>query len=532
MNIFFILLFFLFIHASAKSYLGGLLNKLQALEAYILFDNGKFVVLDVVKVYGDGYPGVKTCYIPKGLCVKGYLIDYNKNQAFILGEELLKLNLKTLSVEELKEFTAYATIGSEKVVEIHHGNKVVKVPRGIPKWWVYPQKTGVIPCGDKYWIRKYGQDIRIFVDPMNNIVKRVKKGTYCIKGKLVSREKATLVSIDMYAKAKSVKLLKKLEFNKVSIIPFENYFLVFEQDNVAIFDRELKKVGELRLKGNLIFLTRKGNKFYFTSLEPFEVFTVFSLNLSKGKVEKLFSIKEKNIYRIHKILPLNNERLLDVSPPFKVCLSPTWQGDCLRYKFYKGAAQIIEPKQGDVVKRITIPEKARVYFLKKSFVYCLENKGCFFVNQRLEISSLGIYGSSDSSKAYEFLILYGSPDTYVIYSDGSYRKIPKGCYVRINSKTVFCVKSEREAELRDLNTWKILGKSKGVFYPDHVYRNVSLKRADRKVLVLKDNRVLKAINLSCSDLQIRKLIFNRDAFYVLYSNYRKTCMEGYKLNVD
>lgn len=539
MNWISVLVFLFFTCAGAETYLEELLTKLEAASAQVLYDDGHFVVLDVTKVYGDTYKGVRTCYVPARFCVDGYLVDSDRHRALIMSRhhELIELDLQSLSTSKVKKYPAYATVGPDKVVEIHHGDKVIKVPKGIPKWWAYPKPLGVIPCGDKYWIDKYGEEVRIYVDPDSGTVKRVKGRAFCINGNLVLEKDVKGKSISLIEKPsdEQVKLLGKVEIREVSpsVRLLGDYVLLWDQNRALILDKELRRLGEVKPEGNIILLAHLEGKLYFTVLTPFERFELISFDTSTGKVEKLFSVKEKNRFRNHKFLPIGDRKFLRISPPFEVCIDPIWQGGCSGWKYYEGLAEIIELPEGRVVRRIAIPKRADVYPLKRSFVYCLRGK-CFFVNSSLEVKPLDISGSSDpySLIVRDILLFQGSGGKFVVFPDGTYRKIPENCYVRKHSKTAFCIKSEREVELRDLRTWRILGKKKGVFYPDHVYLTTALKRVNNNIMILTGGRAVGSIGLSCSDLRIRRLIFNRDIFYVLYSDRRNLCLEGYRLDVD
>ncbi len=508
-----------------------LLNKLSVIEASELYRDERFLVIKPTEVASSITTEVRTCYIPRSYCTEGFLANLRRNRALIVRKaavsyRLFELNLDTLELNKLKEPPALATLGEDKRVEIHHGSKVIKVQRGVPKHWIYPDPKPVVPCGDKYWLME-GKYF-VLLSREGKLIKRGKGDAVCVMGRFVSPSEApTLRAAPL---KKIIKLGRRITFpSHWNHLLFPNGVLLLgrEEGNtsrIEFYDRELKKIMSYKLKGRVKFILHTGSRFYITAEYPDRFFEFHRVDVREKDAQRLFSFEDKDYNKIYFLVPAEGDRYILVMPPYDVCLAPSWQGSCTLTKYYKGRATLLG-RDYRPIKSIDIPKTAHTYYLKGGFLYCLfKNRECTFVDSRLRETPLGIYGFGDTFRGYEFLPLFGEDSSFVVFGDKSYRAFRR-CTIGAHARAAFCENRDGSFTLIDIESGKLLGKSIKRLYPEYVYRSMAFGRSGNKLVVLdsEDGKVLDIRRLDCSgELSLE---FSRDRAYALCSDAERKSLE-------
>ena len=279
-----------------------------------------------------------------------------------------------------------------------------------------------------------------------------------------------------------------------------------------------------KLRGRIKFILYADGKFYITAEYSDRFFEFHRVDLRSGNAESLFSFEEKDYNKLYFLVPAEGDRYLLVMPPYDVCLAPSWQGSCTLTKYYKGKATLLGADYRPI-KSIDIPKTAHTYYLKGGFLYCLFKKQeCTFVDSELRETPLGIYGSGDTFRGYEFLPLFGENSSFVVFGDKSYRTF-KRCTIGAHARAAFCENRDRSFTLIDVKSGKLLGKSKYRLYPEYVYRDMAFKRSGNRLVVLdsEDGKVLDIRRLGCSGELF--LEFSRDRAYALCSHAERKSLE-------
>ncbi len=518
------------------------INRLLAEQGFpeikLLSRKGDIVVFKaLLSVDPNKFGRVYTCLLSRNVCFEGYPTYLKDNRLLLVRwSRFLELDLTTMKERVLGKLPAVARIGKDKNVEIVHEGRVFKVRDPFPKHWVYPKERGMVPCGDIYWT--WGEGWNLFVNRDGRVTKRKGKRFVCILGKVIDLEKDGQVVI--YKPVRSVvKRVNRVIFHANLLIKFFRDFIVLHgqipgsyEERIVVLSPDLKLKTQVDLREVFIrLLVLSGGKFYIT-LDTFYMGTdrtdLSRLDPESGSLEKVLSYERRNNYEYYLFTPIGEGKYILIKPPYSVCLFPSWQGECTMYRHYKGEASVVDLR-GNILRTIDLPKRSEVYLLDGAFVFCREE--CFFVNGRLEVKPLRFKGFSNRWKGEDIKVFFGEGEVFVLFKDGTKKRVPKGCRVREHAGTVFCLYGKTRAELRDLETRGILGKTSAVPYPNHVYGNLALK--DRiMVLEAESGKVLDYRRLECEGLPPRDVVFNRDRFYVIYSDHRKVCMEVFRIDVD
>jgi len=514
--------------------INGLISKEGFPEVKVLYRGKGIVVLKALKSVDPSRWGrIYTCPLSKGVCVEGYPSDLRDGKALLVRwSELLYLDLKTLRESNLRELPAIARLGEDRTVEIAEGNKVVKVKKGFPKHWVYPRGMGAVPCGDKYWVR--GEGWVIFVGSDGRVIKRREGESLCILGNLIDP--------DRDGKRFTFQPLKEV-VRKVNRVLFEGdlspqflgdliLFLGWVRDAsgriLIVLDPDLKVLSRTSFKGEVRFLVLSGREIYITTYTPKMMVNLYRLDPQNNVAERVLSYRREDPNHEYLFIPAQGGKYLLVIPPYAVCVQVSWQSGCTKFRYYRGKASVIT-SGGKVLKTMDIPKRAEVYPMNGAFVFCLRE--CHLVKGNLEVKPLGFKGYSDNWKGEDLKVFTGGEKAFVVFRDGKRIRVPEGCRVRDYARTVFCLYGKTKAELRDLETGDLLGKTSSVPYPDHLFKGLALKEGI-VVLDAKDSRIIDYRKPECHGLPLRKVVFKRDRFYTLYSGKNKVCMEVFRIDVD
>ncbi len=525
-------------HSFASQDLNELLAKQGFPEVKVLYRTDRIVVLKVLKSADPNRWGrVYTCLLPDGPCVEGYPTYMKDNKILLIrGRRVLELNLRSTKEKILENLPAIARIGKDKTVEIVHEGRTVKVKDPFPKHWVYPKERGIVPCGDMYWT--WESSWNLFVNREGHVTKKKGKQFVCIFGKVVDLEKDGKVVTFKPARSVIKRVNRTLFRGNPSVRFFKGFVVLLGNVPGSYAARMVVLSPNLKLKAQvdlgevfirLLVLSR--GKFYIT-MDTFDMGKdwtgLYRLDPEKGSLEKILSYERRNNYEYYLFTPIGEGKYIRIKPPYSVCLFASGQGECTMYRHYKGKASLVDLK-GNVLRTIDLPKRSEVYPMDGAFVFCREE--CKFVNGRLEVKPLGFKGFSDRWRGEDVKVFSREEEAFVVFRDGTNRRIPRGCRVRVHSRTVFCLYGRTKAELRDLETWEVLGESSAVPYPDHVYGRFVLKG---RIMVLEagSGRVVDYRRLECEGMPPRDIVFNRDRFYVIYSGDQKVCMEVFKIDVD
>ncbi len=501
-------------------------------EVKLLSREGEVVVFKaLLSVDPYKFGRVYTCLLSKNTCFEGYPTYLKDNRLLLVRwGRFLELDLTTMEERVLEKLPAVARIGKDKRVEIVHEGRVIKVRDPFPKHWVYPKARGMVPCGDIYWT--WAEGWNLFVSGEGRVVKKRGKRFVCILGKVVDLRK----NGERIAFRPAKRLIKKVATvtGSFSASFFRGFVILMCQIGEAstkkmiVMDDNLSLRAQMNLEGDVRLIVLSDGKLYIT-LETYDMRShLYRLDPESGSFERLLSYTIENIYQRYLFIPLGEKGYIVILPPYSVCISPTWQGGCAIERHYKGKASVVDLK-GNVLKSIDLPERSEVYPMDGAFVFCRER--CVFVDEDLKIKPLDFGGFSDRQRGEDVKVFFDGDEVFILFKDGSFKKMPKGCRARVHSGTVFCLYSKTEAELRELETWKVLGRTSAVPYPDHVFRNFVLK--DRiVVLEAESGRMVDYRKVECEGLPPRDVVFNRDRFYVIYSDHRKVCVEVFRIDVD
>ena len=479
----------------------------------------------------DRFGRIYTCLLSKNTCLEGYPTYLKDNRLLLVRNgRFLELDLITMEERVLERLPAVARIGKDKSVEIVHGGRVIKIRDPFPKHWVYPRERGTVPCGDIYWT--WDEDWNLFVSMDGSVVKKKGRRFVCIFGNVIDTEKDGRKVV--FKPARSVIRRVARITGDFSVSFFRGFVVLFGRiggtstKNMVVTDENLNIRARIDPGGEITLIVLSEGKLYIT-IDTYDMRShLYRFDPDKGFFERLLSYKTRNVYQRYLFIPLGEKGYIVIRPPYSICVSPTWQGGCDLEKHYKGRASLIDSR-GDVLKTVDIPKKSKVYPMDGAFVFCKEK--CVFVDSDLKGKTLGFGGFSDMRKGDAIKVFFDGDETFLLFKDGSFKKIPKGCRVRVHSRTVFCLKGKTKAELRDLETWEILGKTSAVPYPSHAYGRFVLK-GRIMVLEAEGGRVVDYRGLECEGMPPRNVVFNRDRFYVLYSKNGKTCMEAFRIDVD
>ncbi|EDP75615.1 hypothetical protein [Hydrogenivirga sp. 128-5-R1-1] len=519
-------------HSSTSQDINRLLAEQGFPEIKLLSRKGRIIVFKaLLSVDPDKLDRVYTCLLSEKICVEGYPTYLKDNRLLLVRNgRFFELDLATMKERVLGKLPAVARVGEDKRVEIVHEGRVIKIRDPFPKHWVYPKERGVVPCEDIYWT--WGEDWNLFVSREGRVVKKRGKRFVCILGKVIDLRKDG----ERITFRPARRVIKKVATvtGSFSASFFRGLVILLGRigetstKKMIVMDKDLNTRARVDLGGDVRLVVLSDGEFYIT-LETYDMRSyLYRLDPEAGSLKRLLSYKTENIYQRYLFIPLGERGYIVIRPPYSICVSPTWQGGCVEERHYRGKALVVDLK-GNALKTIDLPERTEVYLMDGAFVFCRER--CVFVDGNLRTKPLGFGGFSNGWRGEDVKVFFDGDETFLLFKDGSFRKVPKGCRVRVHSRTVFCLYNETEAELRDLKTWNILGRTSAVPYPDHVYERFVLKG---RVMVLKaeSGRVVDYRRLECEGLPPQDVVFNRDRFYVIYSDHSKVCMEAFRIDVD
>ena len=503
----------------------------------VLYETKEILVLKVIKSVDPYRAGrIFTCLFRKGTCVEGSPAYMEKGKVLLIRrDKVLELDPRTMQEKVLKDLPAIARIGKDKSVEIIHGQRIVKVQDPFPKHWVYPKERGMVPCGNIFWTWVKWWNLFVSID--GKVTKKKRKRSVCILGKIIDPEKEGEVVILKSADVVVKKVNRTFFYTNLLVKFFKDFIVLHGQipgsseARMIVLDRDLKLKAKVDLRGYVRLLVLSGGKFYIT-LDTFDMGTdrtdLYRLDPENGSLEKILSYERKNNYEYYLFTPIGMGKYILIKPPYSVCLSPSWQGECTKYRHYKGMASVVD-LMGNILRTIDLPKRAEVYPMDGAFIFCREE--CKFVNGRLEVKPLGFRGFSDRWRGEDVKVFFGEGEVFVLFGDGTKRRIPKGCRVRVHSRTAFCLYGKTRAELRDLESWKVIGETSVVEYPRHVYSNLVFKDSIA-VLDAEKGKILDYKELKCKSIPLKEVVFSRDRFYAIYFDDRKLCMEAFRTDVD